>query len=142
MHWSAGGKHAVHPCGADTDALLSAAHAEPVEFAAVEEFSEDVWDLFFNDPWAVVLDGDAEAAGLGLVDSDPDFREDAGFFASVERVVDGFLHGGQESFAGIIESEKMSIFCEEFADRDIALFGGHRFGGGASGFGRWGAHSR
>jgi hypothetical protein len=74
-----------------------------VEFAAVEEFSEDVWDLFFNDPWAVVLDGDAEASWLSLVDADPDFWEDAGFFASVQGVVDRFFYGGKESFSGVIE---------------------------------------
>lgn len=105
MHWAAGGQHAVHTCGADTDTLLSAAHSKSVEFAAVEEFSEDVWDLFFNDPWAVVLDGDAEASWLSLVDADPDFREDAGFFASVQGVVDRFFYGGKESFSGVIEPQ-------------------------------------
>lgn len=27
LHGAAGGEHTVHPCGADTDALLTAAHA-------------------------------------------------------------------------------------------------------------------
>ena len=113
-----------------------------MEFASVEEFSEDVWDLFFDDSGAVVLDGDSEASRLSLIDTDPDFGEYAGFFAGVEGVIDSFFDGGQEGFARVIESEEMSIFCEEFADRYIALFGGHRFGGGASGFGRWVAHQR
>lgn len=113
-----------------------------MEFASVEEFSEDVWDLFFDDTWAVVLNSDAESAGLSLIDPDPDFGEYAGFFACVEGVVDSFFDGGQEGFARVIKTEEVSIFGEEFADRYIALFGGHRFGGGASGFGRWVAHQR
>jgi hypothetical protein len=51
------------------------------------------------------LDGDAEASWLGLVDTDPDFWEDAGFFASVQGVVDCFLYGGKESFSGVIEPQ-------------------------------------
>lgn len=142
LHGSSGSEHTVHPCGADTDALLPAAHAQAVEFASVEELSEDVWDLFFDDTWAVVLDGDAESARLSLIDTDPDFGEYACFFAGIEGVVDSFFDGGQEGFAGVIEPEEVSIFREEFADRYIALFRGHRFGGGASGFGRWVAHQR
>ncbi len=113
-----------------------------MEFASVEEFSEDVWDLFFDDTWAVVLYGDTEASGLSLIDTDPDFGEYAGFFTCIEGVIDSFFDGGQEGFAWVIESEEVSIFCEEFADRNIALFGCHRFGGGASGFCRWVAHQR
>ncbi len=64
----------------------------------------------------------------GLLDVDPDFGQDAGFFAGVERVVDGFLDRGQQGLARIVEAEQVAVLGKELADRDIALAGGHRLG--------------
>ena len=61
----AGRQQAVHTRGGDADALLAAAHAEAVEFAAVEEPAKDVGDLGLDDAGPVVADGDAEARGVG-----------------------------------------------------------------------------
>ena len=65
-------------------------------------------------------------------DVDPDLGQDAGLFAGVERVVDGFLDRGQQGLARIVEAEQVAVLGEELADRDIALAGGHRLGRGAA----------
>ena len=60
----AGRQLGVHAGGRDPDALLAAAHAQPVELGAVEELREDRGDLLPDDAGAVVDDGDAEPRGL------------------------------------------------------------------------------
>src|SRR5207253_2583373 len=83
----AGGQLAVEPGGGDADALLAAAHAEAVEFRAVEELREDAADLLGDDARAVVGDGDDEALGLG----DGDFALLLGHVLRADAVDDGFL---------------------------------------------------
>ena len=128
LHRLAGGQHAVHAGGADADALLAAAHPQAMELRAVEQLAEDQRDLFFEDARAVVLHADLEAVGAGLLDVDPDFGQDAGLFAGVERVVDGLLDGGQQGLARVVEAQQVAVLGKELADRDIALAGGHRLG--------------
>ena len=60
----AGRELAVHAGGRDADALLSAAHAQPMELGAVQELGEDRRNLLPDDPGTVVGDGDPEAGGL------------------------------------------------------------------------------
>src|SRR5437016_6858274 len=48
LHRLARGEHAVHAGGADADALLAAAHPQPVEFRTVWKFSENQRDLFLH----------------------------------------------------------------------------------------------
>ena len=115
----AGGGESVHPGGGDADALLSSAHSEPVKFGAVEKFSEDEGYLFFDDTGSVVLNGDFEFVFTDGLNSYPDFGQDSGFFAGIERVIDGFFDGGEECFPWIIEAEQVPVLCEEFADGDF-----------------------
>ena len=61
---------------------------------------------------------------------DPDFGQDAGLFAGVERVVDRLLDGGQQGLARVVEAQQVAVLGEELADRDVALAGGHRLGRG------------
>src|SRR6185503_4694949 len=49
----------------------------------------------------------------------------AGFLAGVEGVVDGFLDGGEEGFAGAVEAQQVAVLGEELRDGDFALFLGH-----------------
>ena len=128
----AGRQHAVHAGRADADALLPAAHPQAVEFRAVEQLAEDLGDLVFDDARSVVLHADLVAVGAGRFDVDPDFGQDAGLFAGVERVVDRLFDGGQQGLARIVEAEQMPVLGEELADRNIALAGGHRLGRGAA----------
>ena len=55
---------AYMPGRGDTDALLPAAHAQPVELRAVEQLGEDRRNLLADDAGPVVDDGDPEARGL------------------------------------------------------------------------------
>ena len=57
----------------------------------------------------------------------PDFRNDTGLLTSIERIVDGLLHGREQRFARIIESEQMPVLGEKFAYGNVALFRRHRF---------------
>jgi hypothetical protein len=107
----AGRELRVHPGGGDADPLLATAHAQPVELRAVEELGEDRGNLLADDAGAVVADRDAEAGRLagrrrravGRYDlqRDDDVGQDAGFLGRVERVVDGFLHAGEECLPGL-----------------------------------------
>src|SRR5262249_6892281 len=103
----------------------------------------------------MVGDRDAEAAGLarrrrrtavgGDLQLDDDVRKDPGLLAGVERVVDGFLHAGQQGLARIVEAEEVPILGEELRDGDLALPGSHLDGrdwglgcGSGGGLGRGG----
>ena len=105
-----------------------------MEFAAVEKFAEDERDLFLDDPWSVVLNRHAKPAGLWLIDLNPDFRYNSRFLTCIQGVVNGFFDGCQKGFAWVVETKKMFILGEEFAYRNIALFGRHTFGSGATCF--------
>ena len=100
-----------------------------MEFRAVEQLAEDQRDLLFENARAVVLHADFEAVRAGGLDMDPNLGQDAGLFASVERIVDRFLDGGEQGFARVVEAEQMPVLGKKLADADIALGGGHRVGG-------------
>ena len=87
-------------------------------------------NLLLEDARPVVLHAHLVAVGPSLLDVDPDFRQDAGFFAGVERVVDRLLDRGQQRLARVVETEQVAVLGEELADGDIPLAGGHRFGSG------------
>ena len=82
------------------------------------------FDLFADDAGAVVLDDDEEAVVAGFRERaylDEDVGEDACLFAGVERVVHGFLDGGEQRLAGVVETEEVAVFREELRDGDLAL---------------------
>src|SRR5262249_5903418 len=128
LHRLAGGKHSVHARCADSDSLLAAAHSQPVELRAVEKLPENQRDLLSDDSGTVVLDPDLETIRPRCLDVNPDFRNDTGLLTSIERIVDGLLHGREQRFARIIESEQMPVLGEKFAYGNVALFRRHRFG--------------
>ena len=102
---------------------------QSVELGSVEQLAEDQRDLFLKDSRPVVLNPNLVAVVAGLLDVHPDFRQDTGFFTGVERIVDRLLDRGEQRLAGIVETEQMAVLGEEFADRNVALAGRHRFGG-------------
>jgi hypothetical protein len=122
-----------------------------MELTAIQQLTEDFRYLGLDDPRTVVLNDHEEAAlALGelrvllhgleaeVVDLDAQLGQDAGFLAGVERVVDGFLDGGEQRLRGVVEAEQVAVLGEELGDRDLALLLGEGFGGGAprSFFGR------
>jgi hypothetical protein len=42
-----------------------------------------------------------------------------GFFAGIERVIDGFFDGGEQGFSWVIEAEQVLVLGEELADGDF-----------------------
>src|SRR6266581_2185138 len=125
----AGGEHSIHARRTDADSLLATAHAQPVEVRPVEQFAEDQRNLFLDDSGAVILHADLEAIDARGFDVHPDFRDDPGFFARIERVVDSFFYRCKQRLARIVESQQVSILGEKLADRDVALLRRHCFGG-------------
>ena len=135
LHRLAGGQLRVHAGGRDADALLAAAHAQPVKLRAVEQLREDPRDLLAHDAGAVVDHGDAEAVRLARrrrvaavgcdFDLDDDLGQNARLLAGVERIVDGFLDAGEERLARIVEAQQMAVLGEELRDRDLALARAH-----------------
>jgi hypothetical protein len=119
------GHLAVHDGGADADALLPAALLEAVELGAVQELAEDLTELRLEDARPVVLDGDRVLVVTEVVDGDLDVREDLRLLASVEGVVHGLAHGGEQRLGGVVEAEQVAVLGEELADGDVALPRGH-----------------
>src|SRR5580700_6648687 len=99
-----------------------------MKLRAVEQLRENLRYLRLDDARAVVLDDDAEARRLvgrrrrrNLHDLDVKLRQDAGLLASIERVVDRFLHGRQERLRGVVEPQQVAVLREELAHRNLAL---------------------
>ena len=128
----AGGELTVHARGADPDALLAAALAQPVELGSVEQLAEDAWDLALDDARAVVGDDDAVPVLGHLSDLDLEIGQDPGLLAGVERVVDRLLDRGQQRLGGAVEAQQVPVLGEELADRDLLCLAAMRLGGGPS----------
>jgi hypothetical protein len=124
---------AVHAGRRDPDALLAAAHPQAVELGAVQEFPEDAGDLGLHDSGPIVAHRKdiMVLCVLHFPDFDPDSRQDAGFLAGVQRIVDGFLDRRQERFAGIVEPQHVPVLGEEVRDRNFLLLFRHRLGVGS-----------
>ncbi len=112
-----------------------------MELGAVQQTTEDVLDLLADDAGAVVRDRDDVATRLGrmgrsrdLFDLDLDLREDARFFARIQRIVHGFLHRRQKRLARIVKPQQVPVLREELGDGNIALFGRHRLSVGFGSF--------
>ncbi len=100
-----GGELAVHPRGADADALLTARHAQAVKFRAIQELGENLRDLLPHNARPVVRDTHAEPVVRDLLNIHADFRQDAAFLARVQRVVHRLFHGGEQRLARAVEAE-------------------------------------
>ena len=108
-HRLAGGEQAVHPRGADPDALLTSALTQTVELRAVEQSPEDLGHLAANDPRAVVLDDDSEATVVALGDLDANVGDDPRLLARIQRVVDSFLDRRQERLRRVVEAQEVPV---------------------------------
>src|SRR5215510_6893740 len=104
-----------------------------------DQLGEDRRNLLPDDPGAVVGNGDPKASSLARRERRPalgdglelhgDVRKNPGFFACVERVVNGLLHAGQERLARVVKAEEMVVLGEELRDGDRALTRAHLDGG-------------
>ena len=120
-------------CG-DANPLLAAAHPQAMKFRAVEKLRENARDVLADDAGPVIRHGNAKFARLagrdGLpvrhhLECDGHVRQDAGFFAGIERVIDRFLHTGQERFTRAVEAEQMPVLSEKFRNGDFPLARAH-----------------
>src|SRR5882724_2073203 len=131
----AGRELSVHAGRGDADALLAAAHPEPMELRSVEELRENRRNLLPDDAGAVVGDRDPEPGGLARgrrrssvghrLKLDDHVGEDPGLFARVERVIDGLLDAGQQGLSRIVEAEEMAVLGEELRHGDLPLARSH-----------------
>jgi hypothetical protein len=94
---------------------------QAVKLRAVQEATEHFRNLRTHDARPVVLHRDAESCLGKLHDLDSQLGKDAGLFACIERVVDGFFHRRQERLRRIVEPEQVAVLREEFRHRDVAL---------------------
>src|SRR3989475_11805603 len=127
----AGRELSIHAGRRDADALLSSAHAQPMELGPVQELREDQRNLLADDAGAVVGDRNPEAARLARwgrslpigdgLHLDDHVGEDPGFLAGVERVIDGLLHTGEQRLSRIVEPQEMPVLGEELGDGDLPL---------------------
>ena len=96
----------------------------------VEQLGKDSRNLLPDDAWAVVRDRDAELTGLTRRDHlairddlelDGHVRQDTGLFARIERVIDRFLHTGEERLPRVIKAQQMPVLRKKFRDGDFPL---------------------
>src|SRR2546427_1375131 len=135
----AGRELSIHAGRRDADALLSSAHAQPMELGPVQELREDRRNLLADDAGPVVGDRNPEAARLARrgrslpigdgLHLDDHVGEDPGFLAGVKRVIDGLLHTGEQRLSRIVEPQQMPVLGEELGDGDLPLARPHLDGG-------------
>jgi hypothetical protein len=101
-----------------------------VKFRSVQQFAENQRYLLFHNAGAIVLHADFVSVRAGGFQVNPDLRNDSGFFAGIKGIVHGFLYGCEKRLSRIIETQEMTVLCEELADGDVSLLGGHGLGGG------------
>src|SRR6266436_1845058 len=104
----------IHAGRRYADALLSAAHAQPMEFGPVEELGEYARDLLADDAGAIVDHRYPEAIRLARgrrslpvrshVQLDNDFRQNPRFLAGVKRIIHGLFDAGEQRFSRIVEA--------------------------------------
>ena len=135
LHRFAGCQLRIHAGGRYADSLLPAAHAQPMEFGAVEKLGEYRRNLLADDAGAVIDHRYPEAVRLAgrrrsvAVCSDfqfdNDLRQNPRFLARVKRVIDGLLDAGEQCFSRIVEAQQMTVLGKEFRNRDLALTSPH-----------------
>ncbi len=124
----AGRELGIHPRRGDSHSLLAARLRELVEFRAVKQLAEDASELVFHNTRAIVFDGHAEHVVSFLRNLDPDFGQDAGLLAGIERVIDGLLDGGQSRLGQRIKAEQVAVLEKELRNRNVALASRHLVG--------------
>jgi hypothetical protein len=135
-HRLAGGDQPVHARCADADALLTAAHFQPMELTAEQQPAEDILHLFADDAGPIVDHSHAVTGRFGcrgsvgqeIFDNHRQIRQHSRVLAGVQRVVDRFLYSGQQRFARVVEAEQMAVFREKLGNRDVLLLPRHRLG--------------
>ena len=100
----------------------------------IKQLGKDSGNLLSDDAWPIVHNRDAELRGLAGRDRlavrddfelDGHIGQDAGLFACVERVVDRFLHAGQERLARVIETQQVPVLGKKFCNRNFPLTRAH-----------------
>ena len=125
----------IHAGRRYADALLSAAHAQPMEFGPVEKLGEYRRNLLADNAGAVVDHRYPKAVRLARgrwrlavrshFELDHDFRQNACFLAGVKRIIYGFFDAGEQGFSRIVEAQQVTVLGKEFGNRDLALTGPH-----------------
>jgi hypothetical protein len=111
-----------------------------MELGPIQELREDRGNLLADNAGAVVGDGNPEAAGLARrgrsvpvggdgLHFDDHLREDPGFLAGVQGVIDGFLDTGEQRLSRIVEPQEMPVLGEELGNGDVPLASPHLDGG-------------
>ncbi len=119
----AGGELAVHHDPGDADALLPSRLTDGVEAGTEQQLPEDLRDVVPRNTRAVVLHFKFEHVALDvhLADLNADVRQDARFFARIERVVHRFLHRGDEGAMKAVKTEEVLVFLEELGNGGLLL---------------------
>ena len=139
-HRPTGCDQTVHTRRRDANALLPTRHFQSMELGSIQQTTEDVLHLLANDARTIVHNGHSvartlrgcEPLRLKILDDHRDLGQDPALFACIKRVVDRFLHGGQQRLTRIVEPEQMPVLDEELADRDFFLPRRHFFGSGTT----------
>ncbi len=100
-----------------------------MKLGSIQQSTEDVFDLLAHDARTVVDHGHAiartlrrrEPPSVEVFDDDGDFGKDAAFLARIQRVVDRFLHRGEQGSARVVKAKKVAVLDKELADRDFLL---------------------
>src|SRR5688572_28682689 len=125
----------IHARSRYADALLPAAHAQPMKVGSVEKLREYSRNLLANNAGAIIDYGDSEPVRLAWrlrgaavrsdLELDHDFRQNPRFLTRVERIVDRFLYASEQCFSWIVEAEQMTVLGKELGNGNLPLPSSH-----------------
>src|ERR1043166_3780388 len=102
-----------------------------MKFRSVQKLGKNSRNLLPDNAWAVVDYRYPKAGCLAwrrgisavcrYLQFNNDFRQNAGFFTGIQRVIDGFFDTGEQRFSRIVETQKVTVLGKEFRDGDLAL---------------------
>ena len=116
MRFPAGRQLTVHHNPGDPDALLTSGLANGVEARTEQQLTEHLLDAALWNAGTVVfgLQFDDVLLVVDLRDLDANVRKDTCFFASVQRVVNRFFHGGDKGTCEGVKPEEVFVFLKKF----------------------------
>ncbi len=87
---------------------------------SIQEFPEDIRDLFFRNPWTVILD-DNSIVIVVLLYFNVNIGKKISFFGCVKGIIDSFFDSGYERSGATIEPEHLFVLLKKLGNRDLTL---------------------
>ena len=122
-HRFTGGQVSVHACSTDPDSLLPPGLLAGMELGSIKQSTKNLGQLRRNDAWPIIPYENGVLFLGGRRDFNDNCRQVFRFLAGIQRVVDRFPDGSQESSRRAVKTQQVAILGEELTDGDVFLLG-------------------